>query len=142
MKTEASRIIKKYKNRRLYDMTRRRYITLNDIKKYVLDHLDFRIIDAHSKTDLTKATLLQIITEQDSGTEAFFTTELLQQMIRLYHQKMQTYFSQYFEQALQQFIQHQATWTKPIEKYQKTPLEAMNELTRLQREFWDSLIKK
>lgn len=151
--TNEPRIIKKYPNRRLYDTARRTYITLNDIKKYVLDQLEFRVIDAQTEADLTKATLFQVITEHEATANTFFTTELLQQMIRLYHANMQNIFSQYFEQALTQFIQQKETWTKQFEKNQTTttstsappfvnPFSALNEFTRVQSQFWETLINK
>ena len=35
------RVIKKYPNRRLYDTAESRYITLADIRKLVIDRVDF-----------------------------------------------------------------------------------------------------
>ena len=59
--SQPSRIIKKYPNRRLYDTETSSYITLQDIKKLVLEQVDFRVEDAKSKDDLTRSILLQII---------------------------------------------------------------------------------
>ena len=59
--SEHLRIIKKYPNRRLYDTHTSSYITLADVKKLVLDHTEFKVEDAKSKEDLTRAILLQII---------------------------------------------------------------------------------
>ena len=137
------RIIKKYPNRRLYDTGKRAYITLNDIKNYVLEHIEFQVIDAQTEADLTRATLFQVLTEHETATNTFFTTELLQQMIRLYHENMQNLFSQYFEKALTQFIQQKETWSSQFEKIPGgNPLNAIKELTRLQGQFWESLLKK
>ena len=43
--SEAVRIIKKYPNRRLYDTTTSIYITLADVKKLVLEDVDFKTIE-------------------------------------------------------------------------------------------------
>ena len=59
--SEASpkpRIIKKYPNRRLYDIKISRYITLQDIKELVMSYNDFKVIDAKTKEDLTRCTLM------------------------------------------------------------------------------------
>ena len=61
---QQHRIIKKYPNRRLYDTETSSYITLTDVKKLVLDHVDFKVEDAKSHEDLTRAILLQIILEE------------------------------------------------------------------------------
>ena len=39
------RVIKKYPNRRLYDTVESRYITLADVRKLVVEQIDFVVID-------------------------------------------------------------------------------------------------
>ena len=39
------RVIKKYPNRRLYDTVESRYITLADIRRLVMDKVEFVVID-------------------------------------------------------------------------------------------------
>ena len=68
--SEELRLIKKYPNRRLYDTETSSYITLADVKKLVLEHVDFKVEDAKSKEDLTRAILLQIILEEESARRA------------------------------------------------------------------------
>ena len=99
-----TRIIKKYPNRRLYDTTLGAYITLADIKKLVLTHVDFQIIDAHTQKDITQNTLMQIISEQEMTSTPIFTTALLQYFIRFYHEKSQHVLGQFLEQAITVFI--------------------------------------
>ena len=64
---ENIRLIKKYPNRRLYDTTESRYITLDEIRKLVLEFIPFRVIDARSQENVTSYVLLQIINEQETG---------------------------------------------------------------------------
>ena len=54
------RTIKKYPNRRLYDTETSSYITLADVKKLVLDNVEFRVEDAKTKDDLTRSILLAL----------------------------------------------------------------------------------
>ncbi len=42
------RVVKKYPNRRLYDTVESRYITLADIRRLVMDKIDFVVIDKKS----------------------------------------------------------------------------------------------
>ena len=65
--SEAARIIKKYPNRRLYDTVTSSYITLEDVKKLVLENVEFKVEDAKTKEDLTRTILLQIILDEESG---------------------------------------------------------------------------
>src|SRR5690606_34653363 len=60
-----SRVIKKYPNRRLYDTVESRYITLADIRRLVMDKVDFVVIDKKSQEDITRSILLQVIAEQE-----------------------------------------------------------------------------
>jgi polyhydroxyalkanoate synthesis repressor PhaR len=98
------RMIKKYPNRRLYDTANSGYITLADVKLMVLDGIEFRVVDAKSGDDLTRAILLQIILDEESGGMPMFSSEMLAQMIRLYGSAQQTIMGQYIEQNVQAFL--------------------------------------
>jgi len=106
--SDAVRIIKKYPNRRLYDTTTSSYITLADVKKLVLDHTEFKVEDAKSKEDLTRAILLQIILEEESGNGApMFSSDALSQIIRFYGNAMQGMMGGYLEKNIHTFIEIQ-----------------------------------
>ncbi|MBE7522713.1 MAG: polyhydroxyalkanoate synthesis repressor PhaR [Burkholderiales bacterium] len=98
------RTIKKYPNRRLYDTANSGYITLADVKQMVLEQIDFQVIDAKSGEDLTRAILLQIILEEESGGVPMFSSEMLTQMIRFYGTAQQTMMGQYMEQNVKAFL--------------------------------------
>ena len=102
--SDAPRIIKKYPNRRLYDTAHSGYITLADVKQMVLDGIDFQVVDAKSGEDLTRAILLQIILEEESGGLPMFSSEMLSQMIRFYGSAQQTIMGQYIEQNVKAFL--------------------------------------
>ena len=88
--SEDIRIIKKYPNRRLYDTTTSSYITLEDVKKLVLDQTEFKVQDAKTKEDLTRSILLQIILEEESGPGSpMFSSDVLSKIIRFYGHAMQ-----------------------------------------------------
>lgn len=95
MAITTNRIIKKYPNRRLYDTEISRYVTLEDVKKLVIQNIPFHIIDAKSQEDLTNTTLLQIITELEQQGAPLFTNAMLQQIIRFYGNDMQKLMSQF-----------------------------------------------
>jgi polyhydroxyalkanoate synthesis repressor PhaR len=98
------RTIKKYPNRRLYDTANSGYITLADVKQMVLEGIEFRVVDAKSGDDLTRAILLQIILDEDSAGVPMFSSEMLAQMIRFYGSAQQTIIGQYIEQNVQAFL--------------------------------------
>jgi len=98
------RMIKKYPNRRLYDTANSGYITLADVKQMVLSGIDFKVVDAKTNDDLTRAILLQIILDEESGGMPMFSSEMLAQLIRFYGSAQQTIMGQYIEQNVQAFL--------------------------------------
>ena len=101
------RTIKKYPNRRLYDTVESRYITLADIRKLVVDRIDFVVIDKKSQEDITRAILLQVIADQEHGAEPLLGRDFLSQIIRSYGGTLQGMVGSYLEQSLKLFVSQQ-----------------------------------
>jgi polyhydroxyalkanoate synthesis repressor PhaR len=105
---EQIRLIKKYPNRRLYDTRISAYITLYDVKQFVLSGESFKVQDAKSGDDLTRSILLQIIIEEEStGVSPLFTSELLTQLILFYGHTMQGMLGKYLETNIKSFSDFQ-----------------------------------
>ncbi len=102
-----TRIIKKYPNRRLYDTEESRYITLADIRRLVLDKVDFVVIDKKSQKDITHSILLQVISEQEQEGVPMLSRDFLSQVIRSYGTNMQGFVSSYIEQSMKLFTNQQ-----------------------------------
>jgi polyhydroxyalkanoate synthesis repressor PhaR len=101
-------MIKKYPNRRLYDTETSSYITLADVKQLVLDNELFQVVDAKSGEDLSRAILLQIILEEESGGMPMFSADMLANIIRFYGHAMQGMMGSYLEKNIQAFTEIQA----------------------------------
>lgn len=112
------RIIKKYPNRRLYDTELGTYITLDDVKNLVFQHIQFKVVDARTAKDLTQTTLLQIIAEQESTSTPIFTTNVLQDLIRFYNEKSQDMFSKYLEEMMGLYQQQKTLVQQQWDTYQ------------------------
>lgn len=96
----SSRVVKKYPNRRLYDTVESRYITLADIRRLVMEKIDFVVIDKKSQEDITRSILLQVISEQEHAGEPLMSQDFLSQVIRSYGGAMQCLVGSYLEQSL------------------------------------------
>ncbi|HEX4879775.1 MAG TPA: polyhydroxyalkanoate synthesis repressor PhaR [Limnobacter sp.] len=101
---DATRLIKKYPNRRLYDTQTSSYITLGDVKQLVLQNENFQVVDAKSSEDLTRSILLQIILEEETVGAPIFTSPMLAQIIRFYGNAMQGIMGTFLEKNLQAFM--------------------------------------
>jgi len=97
------RTIKKYPNRRLYDTVESRYITLADIRRLVIERIDFVVMDKKSQTDITRSILLQVIAEQEHDGEPLMSRDFLSQVIRSYGGTTRAVVGSYLEQSLRQF---------------------------------------
>jgi polyhydroxyalkanoate synthesis repressor PhaR len=97
------RTIKKYPNRRLYDTVESRYITLADIRRLVLERIEFVVIDKKSQSDITRSILLQVIAEQEHDGEPLMSRDFLSQVIRSYGVSTRGLVGPYLEQSLKQF---------------------------------------
>jgi polyhydroxyalkanoate synthesis repressor PhaR len=102
------RTIKKYPNRRLYDTVESRYITLDDIRRLVLEGIDFVVVDKKTQGDITRSILLQVIAEQEHGGEPLMSRDFLSQMIRSYGGAMSGMVGSYLEQSLRVFANQNA----------------------------------
>lgn len=94
------RIIKKYPNRRLYDTVESRYITLADIRRLVMDGIDFVVMEKKSQGDITRSILLQVIAEQEHTGQPLMSQDFLAQIIRSYGGSMPGLVGSYLEQSL------------------------------------------
>jgi polyhydroxyalkanoate synthesis repressor PhaR len=77
------RTIKKYPNRRLYDTEVSRYITISDLRQLIIEGEEFEVVDVASGDDLTRAVLLQIINEQESGGDPLLRRQYAEDVHRL-----------------------------------------------------------
>lgn len=101
------RVIKKYPNRRLYDTATSSYITLADVKKLVLENVEFKVVDAKTSEDLTRSILLQIILDEEAAGAPMFSSDMLSHIIRFYGNAMQGMMRTFLEKNIQTFMQMQ-----------------------------------
>jgi len=74
--------IKRYPNRRFYDRTRRKYITLQDIEDLVRQGHTLDVRDSKSDEDLTRVVLTQILLERHPERMDMFPIAFLHLMLR------------------------------------------------------------
>jgi len=135
-----SRIIKKYPNRRLYDTAISSYITLEDVKRLVLEYEKFQVIDAKTKDDITRSILLQIISEEEEQGSPIFTSELLAHIIRFYGDTLQGMMGTYLEKSLQSFVDQQHLVREQMDNFMgKNPLTMISELAEHNLSIWQSM---
>jgi polyhydroxyalkanoate synthesis regulator protein len=103
------RMIKKYANRRLYDASQSRHITL----------------------DITRHILLQVIAEQEQFGRPILSTPVLEAIIRFYGNNLQGLLAAFLERSVETFLRHQEALQNQISKIvAHTPLATVADITR------------
>lgn len=135
-----TRIIKKYPNRRLYDTEISSYITLEDVRYLVMEHVDFRVQEAKSKQDITRSILLQIILEREEGGEPIFSEPVLQEIIRFYGDSLQGMMTSYLEKSLKLFVEQQDKWRGSMSNVMVgDPLAIMRDVAEQNLTMWKEM---
>lgn len=75
-------VVKRYPNRKLYDTSSKRYITLDGIAELIRDGQEVQVLDHSSGEDLTAVTLTQIIFEQEKKEGGFLPRSVLTGLIQ------------------------------------------------------------
>jgi polyhydroxyalkanoate synthesis repressor PhaR len=134
------RVIKKYANRRLYDASQSRHITLEDIRNMVVAGERVRVVEDKTNEDITRLILLQVIADQEQFGRPILSTMLLESLIRFYGNSLQGFLSAYLEKSVETFMrQQEVVQTQLARMMTNAPLSAMSELTRQNLEMWSRM---
>jgi polyhydroxyalkanoate synthesis repressor PhaR len=113
--------IKKYPNRRYYDATHSRHLTLEEIRSLVQQGYDITVIDAKTGADITAQVLTQIILELETAKLDSFPVPLLVRVIRMNDQLTKDFIDKYFNQALKSFLDYQEQLEQQVRKTHGLP---------------------
>jgi polyhydroxyalkanoate synthesis repressor PhaR len=136
---QQERLIRKYSNRRLYDTSGSRHVTLDDLRQLIVAGERIKVIDDKSGEDLTRSVLLQIISEQEQFGSPVLGSELLEMIIRFYGGPMQALLSRYLEQAFTTMLRQQEAMQSEMAKALQTPFAPLTELARKNMEVWEQM---
>lgn len=136
------RVLKKYPNRRLYDTSKSSFVSLEDVKRLVLDSEEFQVLDSKSSEDLTRSVLLQIITEQESaGGGSLLTDQVLRQLIRFYGDSLHLAMREYLERSMGVFMdQHRIFQDQVRSVMSGNPFQAMARVAEQNVAMWQRLL--
>ena len=134
------RVIRKYPNRRLYDTVESRYVTLADIRRLVVERVDFIVVDRKSQQDITRSILLQVIAEQEGAGEALMSRDFLSQVIRSYGSGLQEFVGRYLDESIQLFAREQRDLRDKFKNVVGIdPLETVTNVAQKNYQRWKAL---
>ena len=99
--------IRKYPNRRYYDASRSRHVTLEEIYALIRDGNEIQVTDSRSGQDITAKVLAQIIIELDPFKLGVFPVPLLHRLLQSNERAVSDFARRYFEQMLTSFLDSQ-----------------------------------
>ncbi len=76
------RLVKRYGNRKLYDTSESRYVTLDEIGRWVKAGQDVKILENDTGEDLTAVTFAQIILEEERRKSGLLSLRMLREIIQ------------------------------------------------------------
>jgi len=125
------RLIKKYANRRLYDASQSRHITLEDIRMLIVKGEKLKVVEDKTGRDITRHILLQVIAEQEQFGRPILSTKVLEAIIRFYGNAMQGFLAGFLEKSVETFLNQQEALQAQISKIvASTPISTVADITR------------
>ena len=98
--------LKKYANRRLYDMEKSAYVTLNQVADLIRQGRQVEVMDAKTKEDVTAFILTQIILEEAKNKNFLLPIPVLHLIIQYGDNILGEFFEKYLQQMITTYVAH------------------------------------
>lgn len=126
-------LIKRYQNRKLYDTTQSKYVTLEELSELIKAGMDIKVTDNKTNEDLTTITLTQIIFEQEKKKKSLLPLESLMKIVQFGGERILHFVHDSLESGAQSFTQAREEAEKYMEKI-KTPIDNANQVPSVKEE--------
>lgn len=108
---------KKYANRRLYNITESKYMTLNEIEGIIRQGYEIVVTDAKTKEDVTAFILTQIILEQAKNRNTLLPVPLLHIIIRYGDNVLIDFFDNYLQQVIGSYLEYKQAMDTQFQRW-------------------------
>ena len=110
--------ISRYPNRRLYNVTRSKTVTLDELHRLVVEGRQIRVTETASGEDITARVLTQMILDLDIAKLEMFPVGLLHAVLQANESLVREFMDTHFHQALEVFSrsreQFEAQWRPAV----------------------------
>ncbi len=124
-------LIRKYPNRRLYDMDAKRYVNLVDIAALIRQGREVQVTDARTGEDITRVVLTQIITEDAKVQPTGLPLELLRQIVMATDHARQELLSWYLRSAFEAYHKVQEAVQSRLDEVRSAALSPLGVVRNL-----------
>ena len=135
--------IKKYANRRLYNIATSSYVTLDHLAEMVKEGAEFVVADAKTGEDITRSVLTQIIVEQEAKGQNLLPIKFLRQVIGFYGDSLGGVLPRYLEHSMDSFAQNEAHMRNIMQNTFKglVPMQRMEEMGQQNMALFENAMK-
>lgn len=127
-------VIKRYSNRKLYNTTTRRYVTLEEIADLISQGEDILVVDHASGNDLTTLTLAQVLFELEKQPGGLFPGSMFEKIIKSGQTSLDAY-----RKAIQAFLNPETMVNEEI-IHRLDTLLTIGEISPEDHEHWKVLL--
>lgn len=119
-------MLKKYANRRLYDMEKSKYVTLDQVAGLIKKGRQVKVVDAKTKEDVTAFILTQIVLEEAKNKKFLLPSPVLHLIIQYGDNILGEFFEKYLQQMLQTYLAHKNAVDDQFKNWLETGLDLSN----------------
>lgn len=121
--------IKKYNNRRLYNTSTSKYVTLAEIAAMIRGMDSVAVVDAKTGEDVTAYILTQIVLEDAKNKKALLPVPLLHTLIRYGDNILRDFFEKHLNDTMENYVRYKSDFDDHFKKM----LEIGNEFSTMTR---------
>jgi len=115
-------------------------VTLADVRRLVVERVDFVVLDRKTQQDITRSILLQVIAEQEGGGESLMSRDFLAQVIRSYGNGLQELVGRYLDESLRLFVRSERELRDRLRSVVGVdPVEAVSAVAHKNYQRWKTL---
>ncbi len=108
---------KKYANRRLYNMSESKYMTLEELAELIRQGHEIEVIDAKTKEDVTAFILTQIVLEQAKNKNTLLPVPLLHLIIRFGDNILVDFFENHLQQVIGNYVDYKKAMDTQFQRW-------------------------
>ena len=124
-------LIRKYSDRRLYDIGASRYVTLDDIARMVRGGREVQVVEGRTGKDITHIIMTQIIVEDAKEQKIALPLQLLTQLVRASDKATHDFLSWYLDNAFDLYQKAQSTVNTGLTEAKKVALNPLDFVSNL-----------
>lgn len=109
-------VIKKYSNRRLYNTSTSKYVTIAQVSEMIKEMNEIKVVDAKTNDDVTSYILTQIVLEDAKNSNGLLPVPLLHTLIRYGDNILKEFFATHLNQTINNYVQQKSEFDDHFRK--------------------------